>query len=321
MPRRGGNRSGVGRARAASALLAAAALALCAGACGGSDNGDVTLTIGARGTPEEEVLGQVYAQALRAAGYEVREDSGIETQYPDAPLKKLEHGRISGYPEHLNAALEKLFAIDDEDLPSDSREAYGALQAKLREKGLVAFPPAPFSLEQAVVVLRKTAQKRNLRTVSDLKGEAEEMVILGPVGCFLSSDCIGGLEGDYRVYFEAGGYASTDFLIRRRYAFLKSGVYDALFVSSTEGRLAAERGKFVALEDDKNAFSAGNAVFVTSSEVVDDAGSDFEKTVVAAQRGLTLPVVQQLDAEVELEGKDPARVAAAYLKQEGHLAG
>ena len=44
------------------------------------------------------------------------------------------------------------------------------------------------------------------------------------------------------------------------------------------------------------------------------AGPDYEKTIVEVQKGLTLPVMQELDARVELEKQSPAKAAAAYLE-------
>lgn len=56
---------------------------------------------------------------------------------------------------------------------------------------------------------------------------------------------------------------------------------------------------------------------MTRPKLVEEAGPDFEATIVAAQKGLTLPVMQRLDAEVELEEKAPAKVAAGYLQRAG----
>lgn len=297
-------------------MLAALALSLGASACGSSDNGDVTLTIGARGTPEEEVIGQIYAQALRAAGYQVNADLALDTEYREVPMEKLKAGRISGYPDHLNSALAQLFAVDQEDLPNDPQQAYEMAKAEFGKKQLTVLPPTPYGLSTPVVVLRKTADQRGLKTYSDLKGEAEEMTVLGPNGCFFSLACLGGIESYYRTSFEAGGYAKSKRLIENRYNLLDSGEIDALIPYSTEGPLA-NRSKYVILEDDKHVLPAGNTVFVTSPEVLEEAGPDLEEAIAAAQRGLNLLVIQRLDGEVELEGKDPAKVAAGYLKRVG----
>ena len=68
------------------------------------------------------------------------------------------------------------------------------------------------------------------------------------------------------------------------------------------------------LEDDKEVFPAGNVIFVTSQKVAEEAGPDYEKTIVQVQEGLTLPVMQELNARVELE-KETAQEAAARVPE------
>jgi glycine betaine/choline ABC-type transport system substrate-binding protein len=304
-------------ARPALAFLASAALAFSIGACGGSGSGDITLRIGSRGTPEEEILGRIYAQALKGAGYEVKGDFDLETEFRDAPLQELKEGRISGYPEHVDAALSSFFSVEDEDLPSSAQKAYSMAKADFEKERLMAFPPTPYGLSRPVGVLRTTAEKRHLKTVSDLRGQAENMTLLGFTDCHFALDCLAGIERLYHIYFRSISYMYKPEELRRRYETLENGKYDALTFYSTDGRLAGPRSKFVALEDDKHAFQAGNVIFVTRPKVVEEAGPEFEATILAAQKGLTLPIMQRLDAEVELEHKSPTRVAAGYLKRVG----
>jgi glycine betaine/choline ABC-type transport system substrate-binding protein len=323
VPGRGGKRLRGGRARPAVALLAVLGLALSVAACGGGNShsrpskDEVALTIAARETPEEGILGHIYAEALRAAGYKVKGEFGIATEYPEVPLEELEKGRISGYPEHVNAALGTYFGVEDEGLPHDAHKAYEMAIAELRKKRLTAFPPTPFSLSRPVGLLRKTAEARGLKTVSDLKGQAEKMTLQGPTDCHFRLDCLAGIEKYYGIYFKSISYTYTEREVHRRYKVLEDGEFDASIVHSTDGQLALDKNEFVTLEDDKHIYPAGNVIFLTSRKVVEEAGPDFEKTIVAAQKGLTLPVMQQLDAEVELEKKNPAEVAAGYLKRAG----
>jgi len=57
---------------------------------------------------------------------------------------------------------------------------------------------------------------------------------------------------------------------------------------------------------------------VTTPEVVEKAGPDYEKTIVEVQEGLDLEVVQELGARVELEKEPAAKVAAEYLEAAGY---
>ena len=67
------------------------------------DNGKVTLTVGSKNFPEQEILGEIYAQALDAAGYKVKKDLNLGSE--TVALKTLKAGQISGYPEYASTAL------------------------------------------------------------------------------------------------------------------------------------------------------------------------------------------------------------------------
>ena len=60
-------------------------------------------------------------------------------------------------------------------------------------------------------------------------------------------------------------------------------------------------------------------IFVTTKKVVEEAGPDYEKTILQVQEGLTLEVMQELDARVELEKETPKQAAAAYLESAGYV--
>jgi glycine betaine/choline ABC-type transport system substrate-binding protein len=284
---------------------------------------EVTLAVRPEGSPEELILGEIYAQALQAAGYKVKK--APQPSYGVTSLDSVNSGQISGYPEHLSTALYYDLGFEVDEIPAKAQAAYKKAKAGFEKKGLTAFPPAPFTLANAVGMLRKTAEERGLKTNTDLKGQAEKMTVQAETYCHLSLDCLGGIEQHYKTAFEAVSYEPVSSAILRferkkpdlRYEVLEDGKVDASMLYTTEGRLSAEKGKFVILEDDKHVFPAGNVIWVTAPEVVEEAGPDYEKTIVQVQKGLTLPVMQKLDAQVELEKQSPAKVAASYLKKAG----
>ena len=53
--------------------------------------------------------------------------------------------------------------------------------------------------------------------------------------------------------------------------------------------------------------------------VAEEAGPDYEKTILQVQEGLDLKVVQELDARVELEKETPKQAATAYLESAGYV--
>ena len=72
------------------------------------------------------------------------------------------------------------------------------------------------------------------------------------------------------------------------------------------------------LEDDQGVFPPGNPIFVARQEVVDQAGPDFQATIEQVQQGLSLEVMQELNARVDLDKEEPAAVATQYLQDEGY---
>jgi len=128
------------------------------------------------------------------------------------------------------------------------------------------------------------------------------------------TDCLAGLEKLYGLKFKS--FHPVE--IGLRYTVLEKGQADLSILFTTDPQLAAESGKFVILKDDKEVFPAGNVIFVTKKTTVEEAGPDYEKTVVEVQKGLTLEVMQELDARVELEKQTPKQAAAAYLKSAGY---
>lgn len=318
------------RARAAIAVLLALFLSLGVAACGSDDdddttagegggaivsnpeNGKVTLTVGSKNFTEQIVLGEVYAQALEAAGYKVekRLNLGSETVARQA----VKTDQISGYPEYVSTALTSFFEVEPEEVPADATEAYEEAKADFEAEGLTAFPPTPFASANAVGTLKKTAEERDLKTVSDLEGQSEEMTLYGSPECRQRIDCLAGLEELYGLKFKS--FTPVD--IGLRYTVLDKGQADLSILFTTDPQLSAQADKYVILEDDKEVFPAGNVIWVTTPEVVEEAGPDYEKTIVQVQEGLTLKVMQELGARVELEKEPAAKVAAEYLESAGY---
>jgi osmoprotectant transport system substrate-binding protein len=276
-------------------------------------NEKVSLTIGSKNFPEQEILGEVYAQALSAAGYKVKSDLSLGSE--TVALKAVESGSVSGYPEYASTALTSFFGLEPEEVPSDATEAWEKANAEFAKKGLEAFEPTPFASANAVGLLKSTAEKYNLKDISDLEGVSEKLTLYGSPECRQRIDCLAGLEKLYGLKFKA--FKPVD--ISLRYTVLDKGQADLSILFTTDPQLAAEKNKYVILEDDKKVFPSGNVIFVTKKKVAEEAGPDYEKTILDVQKGLSLEVVQELDARVELEKQTPKEAAAAYLEAAGYV--
>jgi osmoprotectant transport system substrate-binding protein len=275
-------------------------------------NGKTTITVGSKNFTEEFILGQIYAQALDAAGYDVetRLDLGSEK----VALQAIEDGDITGYPEYTSTALGSFFRVPADEIPSDPTKAYDEAKANLAKRGLVAYPPTPFSNSNAVGTLTATAERLGLKDVSDLAGKSEGLVLAGSPECRTRIDCLAGLERNYGLGFKR--FTPVD--IDRRYQVLDRGTADLSILFTSDAELASST-RYTVLNDDKRLIPAGNVIFIASRKAAERAGPDFAATIEGVQGNLTLPVVQSLNSRVDIGKQDPAAVAHHYLSSLGYV--
>jgi osmoprotectant transport system substrate-binding protein len=317
------------RLRALLALLAALVLAAGLAACGDDDeegeegevaaqieenpaNGEVQITVGSKNFTEQFILGEIYAQALEAAGYEVNTDLNLGSE--QIALRALEEGEVDAYPEYTSTALTSFFGVQPEDVPTDPQEAFEDSEADFAEQGLVAYPPTPFESANAVGLLTENADDLGFSTVSDLEGASEELSLYGSPECRQRVDCLVGLEDGYGLTFEE--FVPVD--IGLRYEVLDKGDADLSILFTSDAQLA-ESDRYTILEDDQNVFPPGNVLFVAREETVEEAGPDLGEVVELVQGNLTLPVMQELNARVDIDKEEPAQVAEDYLRESGYI--
>ena len=275
-------------------------------------NGDVTVTVGSKNFTEEFILGEIYAQALQAAGYTVKKDLNLGSE--QIAFKALKNGNIDGYPEYTSTALTSFFNVKPEDIPSDANEAVDEAQSDFAKEGLVAFAPTPFTSANAVGMLKKKADQLGVKTISDLEGKSQNLTLYGSPECRQRLDCLVGLEQDYGLKFKK--FVPVD--IGLRYEVLDKGQADLSIIFTTDAQLST-RKDIVTLEDDKKVFPPGNVTFVARKATVDQAGADMQKTIELVQQGLTEKVMRELNARVDVDRETPKQVAREYLRESGYI--
>jgi osmoprotectant transport system substrate-binding protein len=276
-------------------------------------NSSTKLTIGSKNFTEQKVLGEIYAQALAAAGYDVSKELNLGDE--KTALKALEGGDISAYPEYTGTALLSFFGYTADKLPSDEGEAFDLAKQGFAEKNLTALPPTPFVSSNEVAVTKETADKLGLSKISDLKGKSQDLTLYGSPECRQRLDCKLGLEQVYGLKFKK--FVPVD--IALRHEVLKKGQADVSIVFTTDPQ--NKREGFVLLEDDKGMFPPYNSTLVVRNDVNEKAGPDLAKTVELVNKDLTDEVMQELNARVDIDKSTPEEVAGEYLKETGLIAG
>jgi glycine betaine/choline ABC-type transport system substrate-binding protein/ABC-type proline/glycine betaine transport system permease subunit len=277
------------------------------------DNGSKpTITIGSKNFTEQFILGEIYAQALQAAGYKIKKQLNLGSE--QIALKALKAGRVDAYPEYTGTILTSFCKVKDKDVSHDAAQAYTQAKDCLTKDGITAEQPTPFTDSNGFAVTQATAKELgNITQLSDLKDKASTLTVSGPPECQQRTDCLLGLEQVYGLKFKK--FLSID--LAKRHEVIKNGQTDVGEVFTTDGQIKADN--LVLLKDDKQLFPPYNATLLAKTSVADAAGPDFAKTVNLVTTGLTLPVMQELNSRVDLDKEKPAAVATEYLKEAGYL--
>jgi glycine betaine/choline ABC-type transport system substrate-binding protein len=277
-----------------------------------SDNSDVTIRVGSKNFTEEFILGEIDAQALEAAGYKVKRDLNYGSE--QIAYKALKANKLDGYPEYTSTALTSFFGVKVQDVPPDAKQAVDQAQDDFSKNGLIAFDPTPFTSANAVGILKKRASQLGVTKVSDLEGKSQNLTLYGSPECRQRPDCLVGLEQDYGLKFKK--FVPVD--IGLRYEVLDKGQADLSIIFTTDAQLST-RKDVITLVDDKHVFPPGNVTFVARKDVVDKAGPDMQKTIQLVQQGLTLKVMRELNARVDVDRETPRQAAREYLKESGYI--
>jgi glycine betaine/choline ABC-type transport system substrate-binding protein len=268
----------------------------------------VSLTVGSKNFPEQFILGEIYAQALQAAGYHVKKEINLGPEL--IAYKALRQGEVDAYPEYTGTSLTSFFKVKVKDVPKDPEQAYAESKAAYAKVGITSLPTTPFENTYRMgITKKKAAELGNPTKISDLKGKSQDMVVNGFPACRQRIDCLLGVERGYGLKFKR-------FLPgENKFQLLDSGDADIAFVFTTDGELGS--GKYVVLDDDKSVFPPYNISFTIRDAAAKKLGPKGQKVVTDVQKYMTAPVMQELNSRVALDKEEPSKVAADYLKNFG----
>lgn len=289
-----------------ASLLLVGTLAACSSpdALSGEDSApdsSETLTIGSANFSENVILAHVYAAALNDAGIDTTVKPNIGSREVFVPA--LEDGSIDLIPEYSGALMAFLDPSIDEVFASD--EVYAALGEVLPD-GLTMLEMSPAEDKDTLVVTAETAKKYNLKSIADLQPVAGELVLGGPPETKDRRAGIPGLKSLYDVVFKE--FKSVDLGGPLTVGGLKNGDLDVGLMFTTQPAIA--ENSFVSLEDPNNMSLAENIVPIIRDDKASDAVSDALNSISAE---LTTEDLVQMNREVEIDKKDPEKVARAFV--------
>ena len=303
------------RAPVLAALVAASLLLVLAGCGGGGDaqtsdrpaQGPAPIRLGTKNFTEQYILGQLYAQTLRAHGIDVELKNDIGSS--EIVDQAMQIGSLDMYPEYTGVLLSEIAGVSKR--PKSAQATFDAAKEFERSRGFAMLPMTPFSNSNAIAVTHKTAMRYGLRSIADLNRIPGGARIAAPPEFRTRFEGLVGLEQRYGVHARVAAMP-----IGRQYRALADGTVDAAAVFATDGML--DEGEYVILRDPRNLFSFQNVSPVVRASVLQRTPG-LARAIDPVSAKLTTAAMRKMNAEVDIKGREPAEVAKEFLEQEGLL--
>ncbi|NYF10985.1 osmoprotectant transport system substrate-binding protein [Leifsonia sp. AK011] len=290
---------------ALGAVVVGAALALSGCATGdpldpSTDGGSTdTIVIGSQAYYSNEIIAEIYAQALEAEGFTVERKFQIGQR--DAYLPSLESGEVDLFPEYTGNLLQ-FYSPDTTATTSD--DVYAELQEVLPE-GLVVLDQSSATDQDSYNVTAAFAEENNLTSLVDLAAVSVPLTLGGPAELLERPYGPKGLLEKYNV--EVAFQATGDTTV----ADLLAGTVNIANVYSADPRI--ETDDLVTLLDPDGLFLASNVVPLANADIADEIAP----VINAVSAALTPEGLVALNVQSQVDELSSADIASQWLEANG----
>ena len=263
-----------------------------------------SVKIGSAAFPENELLADIYGDAMAARGVKVTKQLNIGER--GVYISALKDGSIGAVPEYTGSIVAYLNKNTTTKTPD---EVYAELQSLAASNGFAVAKYASAQDSDTITVTKSTADKYKLKSIADLSSVAKNLTFGGPAQFKTRADGIPALKSVYGVTF--GRFTVTDPAGSVTANALKNGSIDAADIFSTDPTIV--KNGFVSLQDPKSMFAAQNIVPLFSKKVLTQPMADACNAVSAK---LDTKTLAGLVAKVA-GGADADKVAKEWLSSAG----
>jgi osmoprotectant transport system substrate-binding protein len=282
-----------------STVAVAAAAALTMGGCATQE--DDTIVVGSQGYYSNEIIAEIFAQALEAEGFTVERQFQLGQR--DIYIPALEAGEVDLFPEYTGNLLQYYNPAATE---TEADAVYAALGQAL-PSGLRALAMSPATDQDSYNVTAEfAAMMGGLSSLEDLRGVpgirlggAPELAErpYGPAG--LSS--VYGFD----VLFDATGDTTVDALV--------AGLVDMANVYSADPRI--QTLGLVTLDDPRGLFLASNVVPIANAAKAERLA----RVIDPIARALTASDLVALNVRSTQDQLSSAQIATEWLRAKGFI--
>ena len=278
-------------------------------ATSGAASGEATsLVVGSADFPESQIVAEIYAGALAAAGITATTKPNIGSR--EVYIKAVQDGSVDVVPDYTGNLL---LHVDKEAAEESAEDIAAALPEKLPE-GLAVLEPSEAENKDAMVVTKATAEKYQLKSIEDLAKVCSEIAVGAPATFAERAYGLPGLKENYNCVpkklepFSDGGGPLT------LKALLEDQVQVADIYTTTP---SIADNDLVVLEDPKNNFIAQQVIPLYNEAKMTDKAKEALNNVSSM---LTTEDLINLNRAVSGDQTQGAKEAAdAWLKENGLL--
>ncbi len=278
-----------------------------------------TIAVGSKNFTENVLLGKMAIILLQSAG-------AVATDLTNIP------GSASAREAMLNGQIQAMWEYTgtgwitylghEKPIPDEKKQYTAVRDEDLKTNKLVWLEPAPMNNTYGFAMTQEGFEKYKITKLSELsKVPVAERTFCVESELLNRPDGLKGMLDLYKVPLN-----SPQGVPRQNLKTFQTGaIYDATASGScTFGEVFTTDGRIVALdlkvlEDDLNFFPKYNVSFVVQQATAKKY-PQIEELIEPVSKKLTDEVLLKLNADVDVNGREPAQVAYDWLKKEGFIA-
>ncbi|MBB1509425.1 ABC transporter substrate-binding protein [Tessaracoccus sp. MC1756] len=263
--------------------------------------GGQTLVVGSQQYYSNEIIAELYAQALEAEGYTV--DRQFQIGQRETYLPELEAGKIDVFPEYTGNLLQY---VDAETTARTADEVNAALAEALPD-GLRVLDPAEATDQDSYTVTAAFAEEHGLTAIADLAGVGEPLKMAANSEFATRPYGPGGAKEIYGVDIEVLPVEDSGGPLTVR--ALTDGTVQVADIYTADPAIAAN--DLIVLEDPEGLILPQQVVPLVSDKV-DDAA---EQAIASVNEKLTPEALRELNARSVDEQLGSEEIAGDWLEE------
>ncbi len=269
---------------------------------------DRKIVVASKNYTEQLILGNILSEVIKN-NTDLKVVEKFNLGGSQVTFNAIKSGAVDLYAEYLGTAYVSI--LNKTEPNSNREEVYNTVKDSFKSNyNLEVLNPLGFNNTYAMAVTQETAEKYNLKTVSDL-AKVSDQLIIGPTIEFPNrDDGLIGLEKAYNMTFKDvkpvdGGL---------RYTALVNNETQVIDAFTTDGLI--DKFNLVVLEDDKNFFPPYDAVTVVREDTLEKY-PELREVIGKLDGRLTEEKMRKMNYEVDINKRDVKSVVKEFLTEEG----